>query len=175
MSSLIRRLGALLSGDSRVMSKLKAGRVSKYSPRIAATIIKRIMDGESVASIVKDPSMPANSTLYKWLSKNHIFAERYAQALEFRTHLKAEERHQIIEDAITELGVQPEGFNANVWANLVKEKIRAVEWDAERLAPVKYKPGYVSDGTDGEAPALTINFATRDPVGKMKITTGEKD
>jgi len=161
------------------MSKKKIGRPTKFNFRVATAIIKRIMSGEAVCSIVKDPDMPANSTLYKWLANNTIFSERYAQALEFRTHLKAEQRHKVIESALDKItntkDPLPDGFNASVWGNLIKEQVRAIEWDAERLAPVKYKSGYISDGTDGEAPALTINFATRDPVGKMKITTGEKD
>lgn len=126
------------------MTKLNQSQPTKYDFRVATKIIKRIMNGEAVCSIVKDPEMPANSTLYKWLANKPEFAERYAQALEFRTHLKAEERHQVIDSAIKELklGDMPEGFNYNVWGNLIKEKVRAIEWDAERLAPIKYKPNH---------------------------------
>lgn len=116
------------------------------------------MNGEAVCSIVKDPSMPANSTLYKWLANKPKFAERYAQALEFRTHLKAEERHQVIDSAIKELstGDMPEGFNFNVWGNLVKEKIRAIEWDAERLAPIKYRPNHNIELDDSDEKLAVI-------------------
>lgn len=138
----------------------RVGRPTKYNPRLAALIIKRIMSGEAVCSIVKDEAMPANSTLYKWLSKDQKFAERYAQALEFRTHLKAEQRHEVIESAIKELrmGDMPEGFNFNVWGNLVKEKIRAIEWDAERLAPVKYRVNHKQeiDGDDVELKPIPV-------------------
>ena len=138
---------------------LKSGSPTKYNFRIATKIIKRIMNGEAVCSIVKDKSMPANSTLYKWLAQNSDFAERYAQALEFRTHLKAEERHVVIDTAIKELkiGDMPEGFNYNVWGNLVKEKVRAIEWDAERLAPIKYKVGHTEKPKESNSD-ITINF-----------------
>ena len=140
------------------MGKNKVGAPTKYNFRLATQIIKRIMNGEAVCSIVKDPEMPANSTLYKWLANKPKFAERYAQALEFRTHLKAEERHQVIDSAIKELklGDMPEGFNYNVWGNLIKEKVRAIEWDAERLAPIKYKAGYIAKEEDQDEKLTVI-------------------
>lgn len=139
------------------MSKKQESRPTKYNFRVATQIVKRIMNGEAVCSIVKDPEMPANSTLYKWLANKPEFAERYAQALEFRTHLKAEERHQVIDSAISELkrGDMPEGFNFNVWGNLVKEKVRAIEWDAERLAPIKYKTNHKAELDDADE-VLTV-------------------
>ena len=139
--------------------KSKGGRPTTYTDKLAERIIERIMSGESVADIVKDPAMPANSTLYKWLAEKRTFSESYAHALEFRTHLKAEQRHSILEDAMLELaqGNMPEGFNFNVWGNLVKEKIRAIEWDAERLAPRKYKVNHQEPEKPSDS-NITINF-----------------
>lgn len=98
------------------------------------------MQGRSVRSICDDPDMPARETLHSWLARIDGFSHHYAQALEFRTHLQAEQRHEIIEDAQKELFSLPQGVNASAWANLVKEQIRAIEWDAERMAAKRYKP-----------------------------------
>ena len=115
-------------------------RPSEFNNDVADKIIDRINNGESCASVMRDPAMPAQSTLYYWLARNREFSERYALALEYRTHQLAETRHDIINDAFTN-GV-PDNFEAcpSVWGNLVKEQLRAIEWDAERLAAKKYKP-----------------------------------
>lgn len=112
----------------------------EYSEDIADKIIDRINNGESCASVMRDDRMPAQSTLYYWLARNESFSERYALALEYRTHQKAEMRHDILNEAFND-GV-PQQFEScpNVWGNLVKERLRAIEWDAERLAAKKYKP-----------------------------------
>jgi len=114
-------------------------------------------------------NMPPRATVNTWLSKNAEFSYQYAQALQFRTHLKAEERHELISEAFNDIKELPEGVNGNVWVTLVKEQIRAIEWDAERLAAKRYKPK--EDNKDGgEAQPLTINFEVSDPVGEIKTT-----
>ena len=117
----------------------KVGRPTKYTKAIEDEIINRITEGEAVTKICDDPKMPSRMIFFKWLSLNEKFTNRYAQALHNRTHLYAEKRHQVIEDAITQLQDMPEGVNVNVFGALIKEKVRAIEWDAERLAAKKYK------------------------------------
>ena len=154
------------------MSKNKGGRPTIYTKDIEDQIIDRITSGESVSNICRDPAMPGKTCLFSWLSKNDEFANRYAQALQNRTHLKAEERHEVIENAISGLAELPKGVNANVFATLIKEKVRAIEWDAERLAANKYK--VKSDQIDlGEAQPLTINFEVAEPVSDITVTNAK--
>ncbi len=120
------------------------------------------MNGESVVKICTDESMPARSTLHKWLSENDEFSDRYAQSLQHRTHLKAEERHDIISRAMNKLEDLPENVNGNVFASLIKEQVRAIEWDAERLAAKKYKPKDEQDIKITAAPTIEIVRATKD-------------
>jgi hypothetical protein len=127
------------------------------------------MSGFSVHEICAFDDMPPRSTVNTWLSKNAEFSYQYAQALQFRTHLKAEQRHEIIESAFEELKALPEGVNGNVWVTLVKERVRAIEWDAERLAAKRYKPKE-DETTKGEAQPLTINFEVSEPVKEIKTT-----
>ena len=117
----------------------KQGRPTKYTKAIENQIIKRITNGEAVTKICDDSKMPNRNTLFDWISKIDGLSNRYAQALQNRTHLYAEMRHKIIDDAIDGLANMPENVNVNVFGNLIKEKIRAIEWDAERLAAKKYK------------------------------------
>lgn len=147
----------------------RVGAPSKFTQKIADELCKRIMSGLSVHKICQMEDMPPRTTVNTWLIKNAEFSYQYAQALQFRTHLKAEERHEIIEDAFNDIGDLPERVNANVYVNLIKEQIRAIEWDAERLAAKRYKPKE-DETTKGEAQPLTINFEVSEPVKEIKTT-----
>jgi hypothetical protein len=148
---------------------LGRGQPTKYNEKISEEICNLIMTGLSVTKICLLENMPPRSTLNGWLVKNTDFSYRYAQALQFRTHLKAEERHELIESAFLDIASLPKGVNGNAWITLVKEQIRAIEWDAERLAAKRYK--CKEDDTDrGAAQPLTINFEVSEAVKDIKIT-----
>lgn len=53
-------------------------------------ICERIAQGESLAAICRDPSMPAESTVYRWLKSSHE-SETLRRALQ-RVDLEAEFR-----------------------------------------------------------------------------------
>lgn len=150
-------------------AKNKVGAPTKFTQSIADLLCSRIMSGLSVHKICDMTDMPPRATVNTWLTKNAEFSYQYAQALQFRTHLKAEERHELIEQAFEDIKQLPEGVNGNVWANLVKEQIRAIEWDAERLAAKRYKTKE-DETTKGEAQPLTINFEVSEPVSDIKVT-----
>jgi len=147
-------------------------RPTKYTKVIENTIIKRIKNGESVAKICLDPKMPNRNTLFDWISKKEELSNRYTQALQDRTHLYAEQRHDIINEAIDGLATMPEGVNVNVFGNLIKEKIRIIEWDAERLAAKKYKPKQDLDDASESQP-LSISFEVSEPVKDITITNAK--
>lgn len=142
---------------AKPIEKNKGGRPTDYTNEKASVICDRIINGESVHSICKDDLMPCRATIHRWLIHNKEFSDQYTQALQQRTHLLAEERHDILNDAIDQLSNLPEGVNANVFGNLIKEKMRIIEWDAERLAPKKYKPKSDTDEPQNQKP-VTLNF-----------------
>lgn len=149
--------------------KNKEGRPTTFTQKIADELCNHIMTGLSVHKICQLDGMPPRPTVNSWLIKNTEFSYQYAQALQFRTHLKAEERHELIDSAFNDIKTLPEGVNGNVWVTLVKEQVRAIEWDAERLAAKRYKPKD-DDTTAGGAQPLTINFEVSDPVKEIKTT-----
>lgn len=150
-------------------AKNTGGAPTKFTQATADKLCSLIMTGLSVHKICSMDGLPPRSTVNTWLLKNSEFSYQYAQALQFRTHLKAEERHELIEIAFTEIKNLPEGVNGNVWVTLVKEQIRAIEWDAERLAAKRYKPKD-DDSSKGGAQPLTINFEVSEPVKEVKTT-----
>ena len=77
----------------------KPGQPTKYTDEIANKVCALIMSGLSVHKICAQEDMPPRATLNGWLTQNTEFSYQYAQALQFRTHLKAEERHELIDAA----------------------------------------------------------------------------
>ena len=149
--------------------KNKGGRPTTFTQDIADKLCSLIMSGLSVHKICDREEMPPRATVNSWLLKEVEFSYQYAQALQFRTHLLAEERHEIIEAAFADIKTLPENVNGNVYVNLVKERVRAIEWDAERLAAKRYKPKD-DDTMKGEAQPLTINFEVAEAVSEIKTT-----
>jgi Bacteriophage Sf6, terminase small subunit-like len=64
------------------MSRRRTGRPPLYDQQpVFAHICERIAHGESLAAICRDPSMSAESTVYRWL-KSSAKADRLRQALQ---------------------------------------------------------------------------------------------
>jgi hypothetical protein len=154
------------------VAKKKVGRPSQITKKVCDKVCNLIIEGNSVRSICEMEDMPHRQTLISWLARDQEFSYQYAQALEARTHFKAEERHQILDEAMTDIMTLPEGVNANVYANLVKERIRAIEWDAERLAAKRYKVKDL-DRNQGEAQPMNITFEVAQPVKEVRTTNAK--
>jgi hypothetical protein len=60
--------------------RAKSGRPSKFTTDIAAEIIIRIADGESLRAICRDTLMPSNPTVYDWMDLSPAFSSAVAQA-----------------------------------------------------------------------------------------------
>ena len=148
------------------------GRPTTYTKKAAETVCNRITNGESVRAICDDPKMPARQTLVSWLAKNQEFSYHYAQALEARTHFLAESRHELLDDAIAEMARIGDDVSHNIQFNILKERIRAIEWDAERLAAKKYKVKD-SEQNQGEAQPLNISFNVEAPVKDVRTTNAK--
>lgn len=55
-------------------------RPSTYTAELAELICDRVAEGQNLNLISQDESMPAQSTLYKWLKEIDAFSENYEQA-----------------------------------------------------------------------------------------------
>jgi hypothetical protein len=150
----------------------KQGQPTKYNEEIGEAVCALIMSGLSVHKICAQDDMPPRPTLNGWLTKNTAFSYQYAQALQFRTHLKAEERHDLIDNAFKDLTYLPPSITGSAYVALIKEQVRAIEWDAERLAAKRYKVKD-DDTNNGVAQPLTINFEVSEPVKDVKITNAD--
>lgn len=77
--------------------RAKSGRPSMFTPEIAATIIERLAEGETLRAICKDPTMPSNPTVYDWMAHSPAFASAIAQARRVQATALVEEGQEILD------------------------------------------------------------------------------
>src|ERR1041385_2420461 len=75
-------------------------RPTKYTKVLADTICKRIAEGESLRTIVKDEKIPSASTICRWLldDTKKPFWEQYEKARNVQAELMFEELLDIADD-----------------------------------------------------------------------------
>lgn len=55
----------------------RTGRPSGYGPEIAQAILERVVMGEGLVAVCRDPSMPCVATVYGWMRRHPAFLEMY--------------------------------------------------------------------------------------------------
>lgn len=75
-------------------------RPTDYTDEIGLEICTRLIDGESLRSICRDPKMPARRTVYYWLvrEENKEFLHQYDVAVELRAEDMFDEMLEIADD-----------------------------------------------------------------------------
>ena len=82
----------------------KIGRPTVMTPETCTKIIERLILGETLSSICRDPDMPGRSTIiyYKNKAENSAFANRYAQARLAQMDTWADQTIDIADDGTTD-------------------------------------------------------------------------
>jgi hypothetical protein len=137
----------------------RAQREGSYTEAIAAAICARVASGESVRTICDDESMPASSSVYKWLSEHDNFAEQYARAREAQADYYAEQIIQIADDGANDTYLDEDGKQRTDQDVIARSRLRvdARKWYASKLAPKKYGDKIEHSGT-GEGGALVVEI-----------------
>ncbi len=78
--------------------KAKGGRPSLFSDEIANAICERLAQGEPLARICEDESMPAFRTVFRWETDKPEFGQLSARAREIGTHYMADDCIRIADD-----------------------------------------------------------------------------
>lgn len=139
------------------------GRPSKFSQKIADSICEQLADGHSLREICKATTMPARSTVFKWLSEIKAFADQYVRAREAQADLLADEILSIADDSSqdtvpkvdkegNEYGEQPN----SEWIARSRLRVDARKWLASKMAPKKY--GEKIEATHSGALGLTVEM-----------------
>jgi hypothetical protein len=155
--------------------KKKMGRPTKYSPELAASILLRLTEGESLRSIVKDADMPGQATVYEWLLAKPDFAEQYARARDEQADTLADEIVAIADETPeTEPIYDKHGELIEIklhsaYIQWQKNRVDARKWVASKLKPKKYgdrqivagdkeNPLHIENNVDEKFAAMITNL-----------------
>jgi hypothetical protein len=130
----------------------KMGRPEVYTDEKADAVLARIMGGESLRQICRDPDMPSRPTVYGWIANRPEFADRYARASEVREDDIFDEMTEIADDAQNDW-MERNGAEDAGWAlngeNIQRSKLRIEtrKWALAKMRPKKYGDRTISEVT----------------------------
>ena len=114
----------------------KRGRPSLYTAELADIICNRLMETESLKSICRDPGMPSERAVLRWVTHRPEFRRQCDQARMLGQHLGAEEVLEIADGAIARGMTIP----------IARRLIDAKKWHLGRMAPKRRGPRPVTGG-----------------------------
>lgn len=119
--------------------------ITTYTNDKADAICERLAMGESMRSICRDESMPAMSTVFKWLRENEEFSQQYARAKEESADALFEDLLEIADDGSNDWMERNNADGSNGgWAvngeHIQRSRLRidARKWAMSKLKPKKY-------------------------------------
>src|SRR5512134_1331992 len=130
---------------SKKHEKRPHGRPTVYTEAIAAEILQRLADGESLHSICKADHLPSKSTVIAWtLDNREGFSDRYAHAREIQLGICEDELFDIVDDATNDW-MERESKNGDVQIVLNREAIERArlrvetrKWVLTKLRPDRF-------------------------------------
>lgn len=99
----------------------------KYTLPIAQQIVQRVREGKSISAIAKEAGMPKAAVVYDWSRLHPDFRE----ALDMARRDRAEYYHDKVIAEVEELSEKED-------VPVVKERVSAYKWAAEKGNPEKY-------------------------------------
>jgi len=125
-------------------AKSSVGRPTLYTQELADTICERLSNGESMRSIARDESMPAMSSLFKWLREIEAFSQQYAISKEESADALFEELLDIADNSTNDYmmrqsksGEEYEAVNPEAIARS-RLRVDTRKWALSKLKPKKY-------------------------------------
>lgn len=124
--------------------KKKLGRPSRFSDAVASQILSRVIQGESLPFICRDPDLPPYKTVANWLFSQDQeikpFQEAYARAKEAQGEYFVEQLLAISDD-------DSKDEKTPIQVQRDRLKIDTRKWLASKLLPKKY----------GDQPQLVVS------------------
>ena len=116
------------------------GRPAIYSPALAAIILHRLIEGETLRQICADDDMPPRATIDYWTSCSAGFSECLARAMKLHADSLADESIEAGRSAVDRDS-----------AAAAREKSKALQWAAGKRRPEVYGESMRHVGHDGKA------------------------
>lgn len=136
-----------------------------YGPEVKDQVCEHIASGKSIREIAKLDGMPSMPTVFRWLTEDKSFQERYTRARETQADTLFDEMLSIADDASNDWmernGQDNPGWQFNgEHVQRSKLRIEARKWMAGKLRPKVYgdKSELAVTGADGGDLSLTVSF-----------------
>lgn len=123
-------------------------RPTDYNQQLAQEICERLVNGESLRAISRDPAMPDKVTLLRWLNKHEEFRTQYVHARDLQAEGDFDEIEELAATATPET------------VQVVKLQVDTRKWVLARKAPKKYGDRVMHAG-DSESP-LNVTIVGKD-------------
>lgn len=141
---------------------MTTGGVTVYTPNLAAELLKRLSEGESLRGICEDAHMPDRGTVLRWIGENEELRNQYARAREAQADAIFDDMLRIADDGSNDWMMQNRGDDV-AWvengenARRSALRIDARKWILARMAPKKYGDKLTVAG-DAAAPISVITW-----------------
>lgn len=112
--------------DAIAFARARRRRPGTATPERVEAIWRRVLDGDTLATIGRQPDMPCRTTLYAWMRRNPVVRDAVAQALYFRRDLLNDQAGEVGRRRAAGL----EGAK-RAWENLVG-RVRRIDARLER-------------------------------------------
>jgi hypothetical protein len=149
----------LKKAPSNNPAKAKIGRPSSFNQAVADYICEQLALGRSLRSICRSPTLPDQTTVFRWLQNNLDFRQQYARAREFQADTYADEIVDIAD------GAQD--------VNLARLQVDARKWTAAKLRPHRYGDRTTVDsagsGCSAVAPVVEVKLTEEDRKALLEI------
>jgi hypothetical protein len=108
----------------------RTGRPSGYCDEIGEAILERLLMGEALAAVCREPGFPSKGTVYNWLKAEPAFLARYRAT-------KAAIEWAMVEVCCEEL---PDVRRERDWDALIARTVRQTKRRARRFSLKRYAP-----------------------------------
>lgn len=139
----MKKRAAAKGRSQRKKQDRKIGRPSKFTKKLADRICERLIGGESLRAICKDPAMPSVVTVFSWIHKNEDFLKQYARAREVQADIIAEDTFDMVDDGSNDF-MEKETKSGSIIVlreeHVSRSRLRFDQrrWWLSKVAPKKY-------------------------------------
>ena len=143
--------------------KKATGRPAIYSKDLEDQIVGRMIEGESLVDICRDPAMPSRATVYRWLDENSAFEARCARAREALADYLVDKIEQMASET-TEDNHQSQ-----------KVKISTAQWRAMKMAPRLYGDKRFNENTGPNGGPIVTENRNVTTIDATQLTQEQRD
>ena len=130
-----------------------------YPDSVRLEICERIAKGESMVSICASEGMPSQALVYRWLTVDSEFVERYAHAREQQAEHYLDEIIAISDDVTLDEIIDGEGNPRTNHEAIQRSRLKVDtrKWAMSKLAPKKYGDKIQQEIVGANGGAIQVN------------------